>query len=406
MDEYKATKVLAKELAKHNGQIIIYDQNYMKKLLDESEHVSVLGNPVEFGAYFSFSKPRQIFYDLTNEDKFPNLEEFIKNNLTEEANYLFDSRNTISNSSFTKGTLVPYSIIGSKEIEDVKRLFYKNYDLEIRGAVSSLGIKDYFELYRVYSFEDSETFFQKYLGFPMFKKETIEFLKQIKFDKDSEIHVSDFEGIHNVENINSTLKKFGIDFSLQPKNNNWIQKQDTINLIKILKEENPKSYNLGYDPNDNKLTYDFCKFVFEMPYEDQNIESNKWILKHLSPILDKDVILLREFQGKHFKGYFEVLNENDQKRIAGIIKNSGMKNTANNSFLWSKGFKEVNLDYINIYKEDSDGFIEYFKTQDEEEKKIILKGIMNCAHTNKVVTDWLHKNEIDLVREASFSDEK
>ncbi|MCK5026710.1 MAG: hypothetical protein KAS15_09005, partial [Nanoarchaeota archaeon] len=69
MDEYKATKVLAKELAKHNGQIIIYDQNYMKKLLDESEHVSVLGNPVEFGAYFSFSKPRQTFYDLTNEDK-------------------------------------------------------------------------------------------------------------------------------------------------------------------------------------------------------------------------------------------------------------------------------------------------------------------------------------------------
>ena len=404
MDRYKATKILAKELAKHNGQTIISDQNYMKKLLDESDHVYASGNPIEFGAYFCTGTPRQTFYDLTNEARFPNLEEFIEANVTEEANYLFDSRNPISRSSLVKGTLTPYLIIGIKEIEYIRRKFYKNYNLKIREAVSSLGIKDYFELYNLYS---SEKNFAGCLEFSKFRQETISFLSQMIYDKDSEVNLSNFTGIHQIDKLNSTLKRLGIHLSLKTKNNNgkWIQKQNITNLIAALNKGNPNFHNLRNNINDEKLIHDFYRFAFEMPYENQNIESNKSILKRHSQILDINLILLKEFQGKHFKEYFEVLDAENQKIITRLIKSSGIKNTVNNSFLWSKGFREIKLDHMNLYMEDADRFIEYFESSKQDDKKTILKDIMSCDYTNKTADDWLNENEIELIRETSFSDE-
>ncbi len=408
MDKYKATKVLTKELVKHNGQLIISDQNYMKKLFNESEQIYAAGNPVEFREDLSSLTQKQEFYDLTNGNSFPNIEEFIKGHVPEEANYLFDLGHTPQyKSSLIKRALTPYSIIGSKEIEDVKRLFYKNYDLKIREAVSSLGIKDYFELYMAYSSEDSENIFQESLGFSKFRQETVEFLNQITYDKDNEVNMTDFKGIHQIDSLNSTLKKFSIDFSLQPRSETtWIKRCNIENLIELINKGNPEYNILIYDSPDDKLIHDFYRFAFEMPYEDQNIEANKGLLEKTPHLLDMDIILLREFQGKHFKEYFEVLNAENQKRIVWKIKNSGMENTANNSFLWSEGFKEVNLDHMNLYMEDADGFIEYFQTKNPEEKKIIIRDVLACDHTNSNIENWLNENEIELIREASFSDNK
>ena len=57
----------------------------------------------------------------------------------------------------------------------------------------------------------------------------------------------------------------------------------------------------------------------------------------------------------------------------------------------------------NLYKEEAEEFISYFKDRLSEEKKVILKDIMECDFINDKVTEWLNQNESDLIREASFN---
>ena len=404
MDKYKATKVLAKELAKHNGQIVISDRHYMKKLIDESEHAYVTGNPLEFGYKIyptNTSSSRYKIYCLDpdkTQDRYDCLENFVKGQAPAEANYLFDSRDhKKSYDNWRKTDLTPYAIIGSKEIEDVKRLLYKNYDVEIRESISALGIQDYLQLFQAYS-EDSKDFTRQHLELPKFCKQTIEFLKKLRFDSSDEVHQDEFKKIGGLDNLNSRLTNLKIDFDLQTRNSTtWIKKPNVTILTDLLNEK--------FEDN-LELTIEFCKFAFEMPYEDQNIEINRCILNKYSKIvkLDTDIILLKEFQGKHFKKYFDALADKDKKRVVRMIKSSGMEDTENSSFLWSKGFKEVDLDHMDLYKKDTDEFIKYFQGKTAQEKRIIIKDAMACGTPNKDIEDWLAKNEIELVREASFLD--
>ena len=57
---------------------------------------------------------------------------------------------------------------------------------------------------------------------------------------------------------------------------------------------------------------------------------------------------------------------------------------------------------MRLYKKDYQEFIEYFRNKKQDEKKTILKSIMNCDYTNEDVASWLHENEIELLREVSM----
>ena len=150
------------------------------------------------------------------------------------------------------------------------------------------------------------------------------------------------------------------------------------------------------------LPNDFLKFIFNIPYEDQNIKCNKIILEN-SEVRDSPEILTNEYvKGKYFQEYFNCLDNDCQQKVVKYLKHIKERNLSHDSFLWSKGFKKVSLDYMKIYKENANNFIEYFKTKKQDDKKTILKGIMNCDYTNKAVADWLHENEIELLREVSM----
>ncbi len=155
--------------------------------------------------------------------------------------------------------------------------------------------------------------------------------------------------------------------------------------------------------NSSNLRDDFYNFVFSIPYEDQNIEWNKTFLRY-HKVSDYVDILINEYtKGKHFQEYFECLPNNDkQQRVVRHLTSVKERDLSHDSFLWSQGFKEVNLDYMNMYKKDSQKFIEYFKSKEKDDKKIILKAIMDCDYTNKDAADWLNENELDLVREVSM----
>lgn len=71
-------------------------------------------------------------------------------------------------------------------------------------------------------------------------------------------------------------------------------------------------------------------------------------------------------------------------------------------FLLANGNNEAVDYYIDLYKEDGEGFLDYFQTRSSYEKKNILKEIMSCDLVNEYVAGWLDENEVELVREASM----
>ena len=180
------------------------------------------------------------------------------------------------------------------------------------------------------------------------------------------------------ENILNAMKMFSID--------NYIESYESyINNCK------------GYNQSD-----DFLNFIFSIPYEDQNIQCNKFLLKN-SKVRDYHEILTNEYvKGKSFQEYFDCLDNDCQQKVAKYLTNVKERNLSHDSFLWSKGFKETKLDYMQDYKENANNFIKYFKTKNHEDKKTILKDIMNCDYTNKAVADWLNENEIELLRKVSM----
>ena len=148
----------------------------------------------------------------------------------------------------------------------------------------------------------------------------------------------------------------------------------------------------------------FFNFVFSIPHEDQNIECNKIYLKN-NVVKDCVNILINEYaQGKslHFQEYFDCLDYGSQERVVKQLTNVKERYLSQDYFLWSRGFNEIKLDYMQIYKENADNFIEYFKNKNQDDKKTILKRLMNCDYTNKAVADWMDKNEIKLLRKVSM----
>ncbi len=166
-------------------------------------------------------------------------------------------------------------------------------------------------------------------------------------------------------------------------------------------EEEP-NFARYYRPSDSLDS--FLEFVFAIPYEDQNIEHNKEILRRFYYHTDFIEILIREYSnGKHFQEYFDCFDNSIKKTVFDNLKNVQKRNLANDSFLWYAGFKDIRLDHLEFYKNNTKGFIDYFSNSSVEEKKVIIKDIMNCDTTNEEVVNWLNENHMDLVREVGLN---
>ncbi|MDP2906430.1 MAG: hypothetical protein Q8O03_00670 [Nanoarchaeota archaeon] len=173
-----------------------------------------------------------------------------------------------------------------------------------------------------------------------------------------------------------------------------------VNSYKSYKKE--PYFMRDYRPSDSLDS--FLEFVFTIPYEDQNIENNKEILRRIYYHTDFVEILTKEYSnGKYFEEYFNCLDKGNKKTVFDNLKNIQERKPVNDSFLWSQGFKELQLNYLEMYKDNTKDFIDYFSNKNLEEKKIILKDIMNCEFTNEEVVKWLNENYLDLVREVGFN---
>lgn len=397
MDRYQATKTLTEKLAGHFGKLVVSDHNSKKRLLKKAKYSYPIGS--SFDIFTERDFPKLDYVKRVSNDEVirnRNLDEFVDKLVSPEANYVFFSDKAVLGEYKCLVSLTPYAIIGGKELEAVKRLFYKTYNVNIREAISSLEIKDFFMLYNTYKY--NKDFPDLFCNFENFKKDILEFLKTCTYDSSNDTRASEFEERFGIAEINSRLKKMNINFTLPPlEKSNWIKKQSVNSLIKLLQNH---TFDLEFE---DSLKLEFLKFIFELPCEERNLEMDKFLFQKFNQHLDTYTIMLKEYQqGKFFKDFFEILNDSQQKMIVNVINQSNVQNQDYNHYLWMKGSKEIRLDYLKLYKEDSEGFISYYEDRHMEEKKVILKDIMECDFINDKVTEWLNQNESDLIREVSF----
>jgi len=399
MEKYKATKTLTERLVKHYGRLIISDEAYKRKLLKETKHAYILSDSLDVFLDRDFPS---IQYVRRIGDSDPvrskKLEEFIDKMVPAAANYVFLSDKTSLTEYKILMSITPYAIIGDKESESIRKTFYKTYDADVREAITSLGIKDFFELYHAY-LHNNEKFNQLFCNnFEKFKEEFLEFLQSRTYDNSNETRLDPFDSKFKIEKLNTRLSEFGIKYIIPTiKQASWIKKHEIDLLIDLVKTHTPQI-------DKNPLNIEFLRFLFEIPYEDRNLEMNKYMFKNFGKFLDQELILLKEYSnGKYFKEYFELLDAGAQEDIARLVKNVEVQNQDYNHFLWMMGSKDIRLDYLKLYKEEAEGFINYFKERALEEKKVMLKDIMNCDFVNEKVADWLNQNESDLLREVGFN---
>jgi len=403
MDEEKATIILAKELGDKLGRMVVVEEGYKVNLIDNALAVYQINNPLalryQYGEYSDGNNNRKNIREiiLLQRDSFA------------EANYYFlKSIHSSGGSGYPQSNMIvtPYALIGKKEENALKKFFYKNVRLDITRAMDILKIKNFIDIFSIYSNVRGINFFDclACLNF-------INFVSQIKYDGDDEVRKTKFdEPFGGINKLNSLFEKIGIKERLAKRE--YLNENNLLRIVNQLKEK--LSITKGYIFDEDFLN-DFSEFVFSLPSEDQNINVNKEILrqsKNLDLVVD---ILINEYNGAnkpaypgvplvngYFQEYFEALNRYVQERVVDSLK-LVPRNPTYDSFLWSGGFKDFELDYLSLYKEDAGKFIEYFNNRSPEERKVILGDVLKCEYMNQEVVEWLNAHESELLKEASFN---
>ncbi len=408
MDKEQATKILAKGLVKLNGQKFIVNPAYQKQTLEEA----LSCYPVEYEKPFSLQTcVSGNLSDFTKEYKSKIIAYCSK---VEDANYVFtDHFENFSQTRSAHGSMYShliftdtfsfFALIGETEAECLKKRVYKDVLPEVVIAMNTMGIKHFADTYKVYNSVDN---FLEMIEAAKVSKKFLEFATHVPYDNDEEVKTTHFNDFKGIDAMNKHFELLGVKARLSTtedrkttseKHPNYVHKK---NLSKVVEElrKLPINAELNIHVPDN-----FFDFVFSLPYEDQNIEANKLILKQFPKSLDYKQVLVKEYsEGSHFCEYFDALSKDLQEKVVEALKNCPNKKPLYDSFLWSKGFKDIELDYLNFYKENTEIFIDYFSKRSVLEKKVILQDIMSCEFVNEEVANWLNQNEAELIREVGF----
>ncbi len=391
MDKEKATRVLAKELGKLERTVVIED-SFKNSLVKNASSAYQVGDPLVL-----------TFYDNkfhSGKDRKSKVSEIMlsRNSSFIESNYFFMTSIPSSKIGRPNFMVTPYALIGEKEKNSLKKLFYKEVKPEILDAMKTVGVENFASLYERYSHDGSP--------FNKMKIEDIKLIKRfIRDAKDFEyndydyVSRGDFSPFGGIAWLNEKLKNLGGNIIITDFDGDV--HKDVVS--EVVKQSSDALENIKSSPGYTLLN-DFIDLVFfSLPHEDQNIQANKKFLREYTDLGFVTSVLLKEYsKGKYFQEYFSNLKKDAQKEVISVLKNT-LRNPLYDHFLWSKGFEDFNLDLRTLYKEDSEGFIKYFKGKNVEEKKSILKDIMDYEFTNEKVAKFLNKKYLDLIREVGLN---
>lgn len=372
MDKKTASITLTEKLREHNAPEIIVNSHYQKKLVKEALACYQVGEMIAVASY-SLRENLKQKYNLCEK-------------IEPKANYFF-----LENFEVDKRLIASsFAIIGEEEINQLRNTFYKDVPHEVETALKALDIKNYIGLYEKYACGELEKDLSGvYSLYLKFKNSLCDLFPA----KNSYCGINIFEDYLGMgrKEINRVLSEKNM-YKAYSWSDDIVHGSTITDIISKLESI------INFD-----LLPDFFNMVFTIPHEEQNIETNKTILRLPCETLDYTKILVNEyFNGKNFQGYFDCLDVEKQKKVISVLEFKKADNAVYNSFLWSKGFKTIGLDHLRLYKNDSKGFMEYFGSKPVEEKKAIIKDLMECDVTNEEVVNWLTKNHMDLVREVGL----
>ncbi len=411
MDKKTAVRTLTKELGGKFGRQIVTEEVYKQQLVKNASHVYQLGNPL----LVDFMNERYSCDGISiNGRDMLNLLDILltKNSSFTEANYIFLGNTPGGEKAFTdtRFTATAYALVGQDEMHNLERNFYKNISSDTLFAMDTLGIKNFTRIYELYKDTKKSNFEAKLI------KEFIDCVSRLQYDSDGEIDKQHLASFGGVDKLNEYIRKLGVTarISTTDDRKSSIKSYPSLihnkNLSRVLGELQTKKdlehiffseYLSGLDKN---FLNEFFNFVFSLPYEDQNLKVNKDILRLHGGQVDYVNILVKEYvKGNYFQEYFDILNSNKQKQVVLTLNTISERNPSHDSFLWKKGFKDVDVDYMVLYKTDSESFIDYFAGRTTDEKRIILKDIMDSDFINDKVTVWLNDGYLDLMREVGFN---
>ena len=327
------------------------------------------------------------------------------------ANYLL-----VDNPSFNKNFVIekvtPMAILGKKEIDYLKRKFYKDVPRNIMDAFSELEIEPFSKLYRKYLSGSLEM-----INLDLF----FELKKSIK--KAKELYnfcgnnpSTDIGRIVWGKYIKSVLNKF----KFEEEGFEDILKRELGIDIKLF-----TFYAYGgaiYDVYvlDGKLKkledlVSFYDFVFTLKPSERKFKKDVEILRLYERfgMQDKiDTILLREYSCNKpdhnvlFVRYFSSLLRDTQQKFLRNLKSGN--NVALDIYLFCYLPKEmkgkIKIDPLYLYENSSRIFKEYFDLMPKEEKISVIREIQKLDKGNKYLDEWLSEKYGDLVKEVLLED--
>lgn len=286
--------------------------------------------------------------------------------------------------------ITPLAMIGEIEEETFQNVLYKNVSEEIMESFKILKIENFVKPYKVYS-SLGKTLENLIPGEGVF----VPFEEGMKIEV-GDMCIGDSGTFYLIDMVSDDKKKVGGPGF-----------KDEKLTIRASKDYGYRTFYLEKKYLWKKNLFDkaFLEFCFlSLPYEDQKLEVNKLLLRHMRQDLKLERILAKEYsEGKYFKEYFQCLDKEEQTRV--VEKISILKSKKEyEHFLWNLGFKDVISDYTWLYKDDSQGFIEYFQSRGREDKKTIIQTLFDLDFKNDEVINWLNKNELRLIQEVGMYD--
>ncbi|MCK5026278.1 MAG: hypothetical protein KAS15_06795, partial [Nanoarchaeota archaeon] len=301
MHQKEAMMILTEELVRHSGISIVRENWYKKELIKKSKCFYQSNDPIMinynyYDKIFFEDKPEQTvsgwFFSNTNQ----NLKKTVcitigtlmkKIESCKGANYFFVDDQFQNKSSESLNTshffVTPYSIIGEDEIIGLKKLFYKDALPQIQGAMDLLSIENYADVYSLYANNRSldltdtavKTFLNSWLHFDY-----------LNDSGNKNITVIGIENLGDLDLLNSEFKKIGLKsrldttkYRLEKTVKDYPKRINKKNIKEVVNEIEQKSFLFAQGDSRKELLKNFWDFVFTIPYDDQNIESNQAILK-------------------------------------------------------------------------------------------------------------------------------
>ncbi|MBL7100568.1 MAG: hypothetical protein ISS23_01295 [Nanoarchaeota archaeon] len=299
-----------------------------------------------------------------------------------KANYFFTRTQNSSSGLYV-------ALIGGMEERILRKEFYKDVPNEVVKAFEILEIPHFIREYKTYSFISEENHF-----FPL--------LNYVPFEKGMKVEARDIIQGYNsqkyylVQHVNQDGGIAGyVYYDVELKNPFKSDDNSVRYGVCEFQHVQPVKKNVYSEA--------FFDFVFDLPYEEQNLVANKMILKNVRSVNFLEIFLKEYLTGEYFKDYFLVLDKDTQKEVVDKIQVSSHQNKLLNSWLFSQGFP-LELDYLELYKTDSKKFIEYFEKSSPKTRELIISDIFDCEHTNQEVGKFLEREYSHLLRDTVFKE--